>query len=59
MEREVRRLIGSFGVAGFLAALAAGVASGSSAELALLWAGVAAICGIAVGGLVAWMVWRS
>jgi len=59
LEREIRRLIGSFGIAGFLAALAAGIASRTSIELAMLLAGLAAVCGMALGALVAWMVWGS
>lgn len=59
MEREIKRLIGAFGIAGFLLTVSAGIASGSSAEVSLIFAGLAAAGGMLIGGIIAWMVWRS
>jgi len=59
MEREIKKVVGSFVVTALLLATGAGLVSKAPLERALIWTVVAMICGAAVGLAVTWLVRRS
>lgn len=59
MEREIKRVVGSFVVTAFLLTVGAGLASKTPVEKVFVWTIVAMMCGVVVGLIVTWLVRRS